>query len=91
VSYDKQAVLERASTQELLSWRNSAYRCHSRVFNHNPKPKDFDNYGYDPITDGESEIPLSMILAELSTREHVPNKAERAELRRSKQKEKQNR
>lgn len=94
MSYDKEAVLKRATTQELLRWRVGAYRCHSRVFNNPnfpPTPKDFDNYGYDPITDGASEIPLSMILAELSDREHVPNKEERAEIRRAKQKEKQNR
>lgn len=85
--------LQRASTEQLMAWRVGTYRCHSRVFNSSTPatPEDFENYGYDITNNGGPEVPLRLILDELATREHIPNKSERAAARKAKQKEKQNR
>jgi hypothetical protein len=84
----QRCALTRASTRELLAWRDGCYRVHGGSLT----PEQIEEgYGYDITNNGGSEVPLKMILAELGTREHVPNKQERAEIRRAKQKEKQNR
>ncbi len=63
--------LKNLSTRLLMKYREKAYACGS---------------GYDPTENCGRIIPIEKILAELNTREHIPNKIEARKIRQEKAK-----
>lgn len=81
-SFDYENYLKTLHTKELLDLLQSARECNGA---YNP----FYDDGY--ALEGSKWYTIDEIKSELSTREHIPNKAEAKRIRQEKHKQKQNR
>lgn len=72
---DKQEYLKSIETRQLMSWRERAYACGG---NYTP---------FNPHSNTAMFFSIEDLKAELSTREHIPNKKEAKVLRQTKAKE----
>ena len=68
-TWEKERTLKEVPTRLLMDWRNHAYKCGGFY-----DPTESSGMGFKPI-------PVADILAELNTREHIPNNLEAKEIR----------
>jgi hypothetical protein len=77
LAWDGVAYLRTRHTRVLMQMRESAYRCSGR----NTYALADEEVFYDPFDTRMHYVSLAQIKAELTTREHVPNKREARKIR----------